>query len=45
MVTGIGKDQVTKFSAFDQKQLDDAEEGDPIIIGGDVYIKDSDAGE
>jgi len=43
VVTGIGKDQVTKFSAFDQKQLDDAEEGDPIIIGGDVYIKDSNA--
>jgi len=43
ITTGIGKDKKTTLTEFDKKQVDDAEEGDPIIIGGDVYIKDSDA--
>tara|TARA_R110002020_G_scaffold60808_1_gene164369 strand:- start:88 stop:552 length:465 start_codon:yes stop_codon:yes gene_type:complete len=41
--TGIGKDKVTSLTEFDQTQLNDADEGDVIIIGKDIFVKDSSA--
>ena len=41
--TGIGKDKVTSLTEFDQTQLDKANEGDTIIIGKDIFVKDASA--
>jgi len=41
--TGIGDKAVTTMPENDQKKLDAAEEGDTIIIGEQIFIKDSSA--
>ena len=41
--TGIGKDAVTTLPEGDQKKLDSANEGDTIIIGEEIFVKDSNA--
>ena len=41
--TGIGKDAVTTIPEGDQKKLDSANEGDTIIIGEEIFVKDSNA--
>ena len=41
--TGIGDKAVTTIPEGDQKQLDAAKEGDTIIIGEEIFVKDSSA--
>ena len=41
--TGIGDNAVTTMPEEDQQKLNEAEEGSPIIIGEQIFIKDSSA--
>ena len=41
VTTGVGDKKETKFSEYDLQQFNDADEGQVILIGGKMFVKDS----
>ena len=41
VTTGVGDKKETKFSEYDLQQFNEADEGQVIIIGGKMFVKDS----